>query len=54
MSGAVDFQEIALYGGQGRGQLDVEVVDGIKKAIPRIEKIVPPGVRVEQALAGEI
>jgi AsmA protein len=30
----VDFVEIALYGGQGRGQLDVEVVDGA----PRINK----------------
>jgi AsmA protein len=30
----VDFQEIALYGGQGRGQLDVEVVDGA----PRINE----------------
>ena len=29
-----DFQEIALYGGQGSGQLDVEVVDGA----PRINK----------------
>ena len=30
----VDLQEIALYGGQGSGQLDVEVVDGA----PRISK----------------
>jgi AsmA protein len=31
---SVDFQEIALYGGQGSGRLDVEVVDGA----PRIGK----------------
>jgi AsmA protein len=31
---SVDFQEIALYGGQGSGQLDVQVVDGV----PRINK----------------